>query len=151
MTAKMTDETTMHFSNSRSMRHAPIMIFKEIANNVGAATNNRSTSFPRVARRSVQAINLVARSSAEDLPLFLNELRSAISRSDHEAIQLAAFTIHGLASNFHAKPLMRLTDIVMKHHAILSIQELDRLLVSIDTEGSQLISFLRRKATSSPR
>ncbi len=127
------------------------MIVQETSTDFGPVISNQRSSPAPVARRSVQSINLVARSSAEDFPLFVNELRIAISRSDHEAIQLAAFTIHGLASNFHAKPLMRLADIVMTHHAILSIRELDRLLVNIDTEVSQLVAFLTRKATALPR
>ena len=96
-------------------------------------------------------MNGVARSSIDDLPILINELETAIERNDQDALELAAYTIRGVASNFHAKPLMRLADMLEKHHGILSAQELERLFVNIESESRQLIAFLRRKVTSIPR
>lgn len=67
----------------------------------------------------------------EDLPSIVFALQCAMERNDRKTLALHAHTIYGLACNFQAEQLMQIAKRVELQHAVLTDEELSKMVSEI--------------------
>jgi len=79
----------------------------------------------------------------EDLPVLVNGLRTAADEKDRQLLKNLAHTIKGLVSNFHAEPLMQLTQKLETEFLLLSEFEIGHLVDEMAIACEQTIGALQ--------
>ncbi len=92
-----------------------------------------------------ELIAAIAMVVIEDLPALVSELREAARENDAKQLRLMAHTIKGLASNFHAEPLVTLSQRLEREGDRLAPEKVQELIQEIDEVSHATIAALERR------
>ncbi len=84
----------------------------------------------------------IASVAIQDLPLLAEELRTAVEQKDTKLVKHMSHSIHGVASNFRAEPLMRLAEKLKREYESLTESETSVLLSEISEASDGTITAL---------